>query len=249
MSFNSSLILKNISGAQNGGIWNLESGHDRGLVWNLSMDALMEGPDSNSDDDGSTWLWFVFPCVEGTPFTEAVKRPIASLAVARDYVSHPYLGYRLGSAVQTLLRAYHSHADVVRRFGEPGAIRIQACLTLFAHVLARPAGFEPDKAAAELCCSGLRRLFSGDREGFTQAWIQRQVDDFVMTPEEVAERRVFMSPFSLGMEQARTMLGCHEREDDGEPVEGEPEPKRLQLEYTGNWRQRLDQAADSPYQL
>ena len=78
------------------------------------------------------WMWFVFPQLAGLGASfMARKFAIASLDEARAYLAHPVLGPRLRACVAALNGLDGPSAHDI--FGFPDDLKLQSCLTLFAH--------------------------------------------------------------------------------------------------------------------
>ena len=78
------------------------------------------------------WMWFIFPQLAGLGESYMAKKfAIQSLDEARAYLAHPILGPRLHTAVATLNALEGKSAQDI--FGFPDDLKLQSCLTLFAH--------------------------------------------------------------------------------------------------------------------
>jgi len=105
------------------------------------------------------WMWFVFPQLAGLGQSYmAQKFAINSLEEARAYLAHPILGPRLRACVAALNELEGSTAHEI--FGFPDDLKLQSCLTLFAHAaddnadflaaLAKYYGGDVDQASVRL---------------------------------------------------------------------------------------------------
>lgn len=103
----------------------------------------------------SHWMWFIFPQIAGLGRSPMAQRyAIRSLAEARAYLAHPFLGARLRSCVAALQDLADTSAEEV--FGPVDATKLHSSLTLFAE-----AGDDPIFEAA------LDRWFDGKRDDAT----------------------------------------------------------------------------------
>jgi uncharacterized protein (DUF1810 family) len=81
----------------------------------------------------SHWMWFIFPQFAGLGNSEMSQFfAIHSLPEAREYLAHPILGHRLGECAQVLLSLPGSDPRDI--FDFPDDLKLQACMTLFAHI-------------------------------------------------------------------------------------------------------------------
>jgi len=105
------------------------------------------------------WMWFVFPQLAGLGQSFMAKKfAIGSLAEAKAYLAHPVLGPRLHASVAALNALEGRSAQDV--FGFPDDLKLQSCLTLFAHAaddnadflaaLAKYYGGDVDEASVRL---------------------------------------------------------------------------------------------------
>ena len=78
----------------------------------------------------STWMWFIFPQVEGLGRTHMAKRyAIKSLDEAKAYVTHPLLGKRLQECINLVIDIDGKSANAV--FGDPDDLKFRSSMTLF----------------------------------------------------------------------------------------------------------------------
>ena len=86
------------------------------------------------------WMWFVFPQLAGLGESFMAKKfAIQSLDEARAYLAHPILGPRLYASVAALNALEGRSAQDI--FGFPDDLKLQSCLTLFAHAAQDGAAF------------------------------------------------------------------------------------------------------------
>jgi uncharacterized protein (DUF1810 family) len=79
----------------------------------------------------SHWMWFVFPQLAGLGHSATSRTyAIASLAEARAYLEHPFLGPRLVECAGIV--AGHAGATAQEIFGETDAAKLRSSMTLFA---------------------------------------------------------------------------------------------------------------------
>ena len=79
----------------------------------------------------SHWMWFVFPQIAGLGHSATSRTyAIASLAEARAYLEHPFLGPRLVECAGIV--AGHAGATAQEIFGETDAAKLRSSMTLFA---------------------------------------------------------------------------------------------------------------------
>lgn len=79
----------------------------------------------------SHWMWFVFPQIAGLGRSATSQTyAIASLAEARAYLEHPFLGPRLVECAGIV--AGHAGATAQEIFGETDAAKLRSSMTLFA---------------------------------------------------------------------------------------------------------------------
>jgi uncharacterized protein (DUF1810 family) len=105
-----------------------------GTIYERALEELKAGRKQTH------WMWFVFPQLAGLGESFMAKKfAIHSLDEARAYLAHPILGPRLHAAVAALngLEGRSAH-DV---FGFPDDLKLQSCLTLFAHAADDDADF------------------------------------------------------------------------------------------------------------
>jgi uncharacterized protein (DUF1810 family) len=94
-------------------------------VWPDVVDELSSGRKTGH------WMWFVFPQLRGLGSSAMAERfGLSGVAEAQAYLAHPLLGERLRAALHLVAR----HADELPEawFGELDAMKLRACLTLFA---------------------------------------------------------------------------------------------------------------------
>ena len=85
----------------------------------------------------SYWMWYIFPQIEGSGFSEMSQRyALENLAEARAYLEHAVLGPRLVACVEALLSLEDRSAEQI--FGFPDESKLRSCATLFA--AASPSG-------------------------------------------------------------------------------------------------------------
>lgn len=78
----------------------------------------------------SHWIWYVFPQIEGLGLSELSRRyAVASLAQARDYLTHPVLGSRLEEVSLALLAVQDRSIEEI--FGPIDAQKVRSSMTLF----------------------------------------------------------------------------------------------------------------------
>ncbi len=78
----------------------------------------------------SHWMWFVFPQLKGLGHSPTASfYGIASLAEAREYLSHPLLGARLLECTQLVLDIEGRSAYEI--FSSPDDFKFRSCMTLF----------------------------------------------------------------------------------------------------------------------
>ena len=78
------------------------------------------------------WMWFIFPQLRVLGVSEkAIYYGINDLQEAKKYIEHPLLGDRLREISKEILKL--SGSDPVSLMGRVDAIKLQACMTLFAH--------------------------------------------------------------------------------------------------------------------
>lgn len=79
----------------------------------------------------SHWMWFVFPQIAGLGRSATSRTyAIASLAEARAYLEHPFLGPRIVECAGIV--AGHAGATAPEIFGETDAAKLRSSMTLFA---------------------------------------------------------------------------------------------------------------------
>jgi uncharacterized protein (DUF1810 family) len=97
------------------------------------------------------WMWFVFPQLAGLGQSYMARRfAIQSLDEARAYLDHPILGPRLHASVAVLNALEGRSAEEI--FGFPDDLKLQSCLTLFAHAATDNADF----------LAALKKYYGGD---------------------------------------------------------------------------------------
>ena len=122
-------------------------------VWPAPLDELRAGAKRTH------WMWFVFPQLRGLGTSRMAQvYGIADLDEARDYLSHPLLGARLGDCARAVL----SHADrpAEEILGPVDALKLRSSATLF------------EAACAPWAEAVLERFFSGSRCPFTTLAVQ-----------------------------------------------------------------------------
>jgi uncharacterized protein (DUF1810 family) len=78
----------------------------------------------------SHWMWYVFPQLAGLGQSLTARTyAISSLAEARAYLAHPFLGPRLVTCTQILTGLDGLTAEEV--FGGIDAMKLRSCCTLF----------------------------------------------------------------------------------------------------------------------
>jgi uncharacterized protein (DUF1810 family) len=108
------------------------------------------------------WMWFVFPQLRGLGRSEMAHRyGIDGLAEAQAYLAHAELGPRLLRAVDAVVAAPGSAAEIL---GEIDAKKLRSSATLF--LRAKPA--EPRFQAV------LDRFFGGEPDPMTDALLARE---------------------------------------------------------------------------
>jgi len=81
----------------------------------------------------SHWMWFIFPQARSLGRSpKAEFYGVASLAEARDYLSHPLLGERLRRAARTATAS--PALSLPALFGSTDALKFRSSMTLFAAV-------------------------------------------------------------------------------------------------------------------
>lgn len=78
----------------------------------------------------SHWMWYVFPQLRGLGRSNtAWYYGIENLAEAKDYLSHPTLGFRLREISGLLLKCPETDPKVI--LGWTDAAKLRSCMTLF----------------------------------------------------------------------------------------------------------------------
>ncbi|GGG50449.1 hypothetical protein GCM10010964_42170 [Caldovatus sediminis] len=109
------------------------------------------------------WMWFVFPQLRALGRSPTAQRyGIASLAEAQAYMAHPVLGPRLIECAELVRAVQGRSAHEI--FGNPDDLKLRSSMTLFAaarpeaavfaEVLRRYFGGEPDPLTTELLAKG-----------------------------------------------------------------------------------------------
>jgi uncharacterized protein (DUF1810 family) len=112
----------------------------------------------------SHWMWFVFPQLRGLGRSDMAHRyGIADLDEARRYLAHPELGAGLREAIDAVLAAPGSAADIL---GDIDARKLRSSATLFHRAAPEEPRFravldhffdgEPDAATDELLAGVVR---------------------------------------------------------------------------------------------
>lgn len=79
----------------------------------------------------SHWMWYIFPQIEGLGMTStSVFYSIKSLAEAKAYIAHPYLGDNLKKICRVLLSLDEN--DPYKIFDSPDYLKLRSSMTLFA---------------------------------------------------------------------------------------------------------------------
>ena len=100
------------------------------------------------------WMWFIFPIVEGLGESErSLYYAIRSLAGARSFIEHDYLGANYRKCLQAVLS--HTDKTAVEIFGRTDKMKLQSSVTLFRHVAKMPSL----KVELDTC---LRQYFDGN---------------------------------------------------------------------------------------
>ena len=103
------------------------------------------------------WMWFVFPQLQGLGRSEMAHRyGIDGLAEARAHLAHPELGPRLLRAVDAVLAAPGSAAQIL---GEVDAKKLRSSATLFLRAKPHEAKFQ----------AVLDRFYGGEPDPMTDA--------------------------------------------------------------------------------
>ena len=107
----------------------------------------------------SHWIWFVFPQLKGLGRSATAEHfGIASLAEARDYLSHPVLGPRLRECAGLLL-AVAAPRPIEAIVGAVDALKVWSSMTLFSAATEDNAEFR----------AVLDRFYGGDSDPLTLA--------------------------------------------------------------------------------
>jgi uncharacterized protein (DUF1810 family) len=81
----------------------------------------------------SHWMWFIFPQIKGLGTSgTAQKYAIEGIEVARAYLDHPLLGFRLRECTQLVIAVRDRSIEDI--FGYPDHLKFHSSMTLFAHV-------------------------------------------------------------------------------------------------------------------
>ena len=108
------------------------------------------------------WMWFVFPQLRGLGRSEMAHRyGIDGLAEARAYLAHAELGPRLLRAVDAVVAAPGSAAEIL---GEIDAKKLRSSATLFLRA-------KPDEPRFQAL---LDRFFGGEPDPMTDALLARE---------------------------------------------------------------------------
>jgi len=110
----------------------------------------------------SHWMWYIFPQYDGLGFSSTSKHyAIKSPAETAAYLDHPILGPRLHECVDALLVVTGRSAREI--FGSPDDMKLNSCMTLFAHVSPEGSAFE----------KMLEKFFNGRRDSKTIELVRR----------------------------------------------------------------------------
>jgi uncharacterized protein (DUF1810 family) len=108
------------------------------------------------------WMWFVFPQLRGLGRSEMAHRyGIDGLAEAQAYLAHAELGPRLLRAVDAVVAAPGSAAEIL---GEIDAKKLRSSATLFLRA-------KPDEPRFQAL---LDRFFGGEPDPMTDALLARE---------------------------------------------------------------------------
>jgi uncharacterized protein (DUF1810 family) len=108
------------------------------------------------------WMWFVFPQLRGLGRSEMAHRyGIDGLAEAQAYLAHAELGPRLLRAVDAMVAARGSAAEIL---GEIDAKKLRSSATLFLRAT-------PDEPRFQAL---LDRFFGGEPDPMTDALLARE---------------------------------------------------------------------------
>jgi uncharacterized protein (DUF1810 family) len=130
---------------------------DRGGSYRRALAELRAGREA------SHWMWFIFPQLAGLGSSAMAREyAISGLEEARAYLRHPVLGPRLRECAAAVAASGSQSAAAI--FGDTDAMKLRSCMTLFAAaapgepvfaaVLGRYFGGEPDQASLALLAAG-----------------------------------------------------------------------------------------------
>lgn len=101
-------------------------------------------------------MWFIFPQIAGLSHSPiAQKFALASLAEAKDYLSHPILELRLLECTRRVNNIADSTAEEI--FGSVDSLKFRSSMTLFTHATKEYQCFE----------EALQKYFGGHHDQLT----------------------------------------------------------------------------------
>ena len=106
--------------------------------------------------NGSHWMWFIFPQIEGLSSSAMSRRfSISSLEEADAYLNHSVLGPRLIQCTELVINT--SGRTLKQILGPTDSMKFRSCMTLFA----------PATTSNEVFEDALQKYFGGQYDQLT----------------------------------------------------------------------------------